>query len=222
MKNNEKKVQLFMILFGVFVFGYTIYEFSIGRYSESQSWIFVIEALASIALIFLPQVIRKLFKIEVPTSIIYFYWFFLLISAFIGTGLHVISYISFWDKILHAMSPMLLTALGYGLIGFFMKRAKIADSSPWLFLLFGFAFAGLCGVFWEFWEFGCDQFFSMNLQRYIASNGAALVGRAALMDTMGDLITNTIGALIMGIFAWSKSRKNPSYFENYRITKKKN
>ncbi|KAF1296573.1 hypothetical protein BAU15_14620 [Enterococcus sp. JM4C] len=219
MEKNEKKVQLFMLLFGLFVFGYTIYEFIIGKYSVTQSWIFVIEVIASIALIFLPQLFRKLFKLNVPTSIIYFYWFFLLISAFIGTGLHVISYISFWDKILHAVSPMLLTALGYGLIGFFMKRAKISETSPWLFLLFGFAFAGLCGVFWEFWEFGCDQFFNMNLQRYLTSGEVELIGRSALMDTMGDLITNTIGALIMGGYAWFMSKKNATYFENYRLTK---
>ncbi|MGM0124152.1 hypothetical protein IGI37_001526 [Enterococcus sp. AZ194] len=220
MQNNEKKVQLFMLLFGLFVLGYSIYELVIGKFSQRQSLILIIEAIASIALIYLPQIVRKLFKVEMPSSIIYFYWFFLLISAFIGTGLHVISYISFWDKILHAVSPMLLTALGYGLIGFFMKQAKIADASPWLFLLFGFAFAGLCGVFWEFWEFGCDQFFDMNLQRYMTSGETDLIGRAALMDTMGDLITNTIGALVMGIFAWVNSRKNPMYFENYRIIKR--
>ncbi|OWW57390.1 membrane protein, partial [Enterococcus hirae 67-03-C5] len=42
-------------------------------------------------------------------------------------------------------------------------------------------------------------------------------GRAALMDTMGDLFTNTIGALVMGIFAWTQGRNNRDYFENYRL-----
>src|SRR5699024_1487578 len=110
-----------------------------------------------------------------------------------------------------------LTALGYGLIGLLLKDAPIAKTSPWLFLLFGFAFAGLCGVFWEFWEFLCDQFLGMNLQRFAASDGTLFVGRAALMDTMGDLFTNTIGALVMGIFAWSQGRNNRDYFENYRL-----
>ena len=131
--------------------------------------------------------------------------------------MHLISIISFWDKILHAVSPMVLTALGYGLIGLLLKDAPIAKTSPWLFLLFGFAFAGLCGVFWEFWEFLCDQFLGMNLQRFAASDGTLFVGRAALMDTMGDLFTNTIGALVMGIFAWTQGRNNRDYFENYRL-----
>lgn len=219
MSKTVKNVQIALVAFGVFVAGYNIFEFMTQKYSTTQGITFIIESLAGILLIYLPQIIRKLFKIHVPDAIILFYWFFLFISVFLGTGMHLISIISFWDKILHAVSPMVLTALGYGLIGYLMKDAPIAKSSPWLFLLFGFAFAGLCGVFWEFWEFLCDQFLGMNLQRFAASDGTLFVGREALMDTMGDLLTNTIGAFLMGLFAWLQSRKNPDYFESYRLEK---
>ncbi|OTP12516.1 hypothetical protein A5844_000749 [Enterococcus sp. 10A9_DIV0425] len=217
MSKTVKNVQIALVAFGVFVVGYNIFEFMTQKYSTTQGITFIIESLAGILLIYLPQIIRKLFKIHVPDAIILFYWFFLFISVFLGTGMHLISIISFWDKILHAVSPMVLTALGYGLIGYLMKDAPIAKSSPWLFLLFGFAFAGLCGVFWEFWEFLCDQFLGMNLQRFAASDGTLFVGREALMDTMGDLLTNTIGAFLMGLFAWFQSRNNPDYFESYRL-----
>lgn len=177
-----KKYRLALLIFGALCLIYNIFEFVIGKYSTKQGVIFVIECLAGIALIFLPEIIEKLFKIVLPEKIIYFYWFFLVISVFLGTSLHMISIISFWDKILHTVSPMVLTAMGYGLLGFFMKDADISKTSPWLFLLFGFAFAGVCGVFWEFWEFLCDTVADMNLQRYATSAGELLVGRAALMD----------------------------------------
>ncbi|WP_179134182.1 hypothetical protein [Enterococcus villorum] len=212
-----KKIQTALLIFGAFVVCYNIYEFTVQKYSTTQGITFIIESLAGILLIFLPQIVRKIARIYVPDAIVLFYWFFLFISVFLGTGMHLISIISFWDKILHAVSPMVLTALGYGLIGLLMKDAPISKTSPWLFLLFGFAFAGVCGVFWEFWEFLCDQFLGMNLQRFAASDGTLFVGRAALMDTMGDLFTNTIGALIMGIFAWVQGRNNKEYFENYRL-----
>ena len=112
---------------------------------------------------------------------------------------------------------MVLTALGYGIAILALKKAQSKAVSPWLFLLFGFAFAGVCGVFWEFWEFLCDTIGDMNLQRYRAG-GVDLIGRAALMDTMGDLLTNTIGAILMGIFAFTQSKGDASYFEKYRIT----
>lgn len=207
------------MIFGVLCLSYNIYEFAISKYSTKQGIIFIIECLAGIALIFLPEIITKLFRLVLPEKIIYFYWFFLVISVFLGTSLHMISIISFWDKVLHTVSPMVLTALGYGLIGFFMKKADISQTSPWLFLLFGFAFAGVCGVFWEFWEMLCDSVADMNLQRYATSTGKLLIGRAALMDTMGDLLTNTIGAVVMGIFASIQSRGKVSYFQEYRLKK---
>lgn len=217
-----KKVQIALLAFGIFVVCYNFYEFITQKYSTSQGITFIVESLLGIALIFMPQVILKVFKLKIPAAIVLFYWFFLFISVFLGTGMHLISIISFWDKILHAVSPMVLTALGYGLIGYLMKDAEISKTSPWLFLLFGFAFAGLCGVFWEFWEFLCDQFLGMNLQRFAASDDTLFVGRAALMDTMGDLLTNTIGAALMGLFAWSQSNKDERYFESYKLEKVKN
>lgn len=217
MSKTVKKVQIALVVFGLFVVCYNIFEFITNKYSTTQGITFIIESLAGIVLIFLPQIMKKLFHLHIPDAIVLFYWFFLFISVFLGTGMHLISIISFWDKILHAVSPMVLTALGYGLIGLLLKKAPIAKTSPWLFLLFGFSFAGLCGVFWEFWEFLCDQFLGMNLQRFAASDGTLFVGRAALMDTMGDLLTNTIGALLMGIFARVQGKNDPAYFESYRL-----
>ncbi|MDB1652339.1 hypothetical protein PMU66_01470 [Enterococcus durans] len=217
MSKTVKKVQIALVVFGLFVVCYNVFEFITNKYSTTQGITFIIESLAGIVLIFLPQIMKKLFHLHIPDAIVLFYWFFLFISVFLGTGMHLISIISFWDKILHAVSPMVLTALGYGLIGLLLKKAPIAKTSPWLFLLFGFAFAGLCGVFWEFWEFLCDQFLGMNLQRFAASDGTLFVGRAALMDTMGDLLTNTVGALLMGIFAWVQGKNDPAYFESYRL-----
>lgn len=217
MSKTVKKVQISLVIFGLFVVCYNIFEFITNKYSTTQGMTFIIESLAGIILIFLPQIMKKLFHLQIPDNIVLFYWFFLFISVFLGTGMHLISIISFWDKILHAVSPMVLTALGYGLIGLLLKKAPIAKTSPWLFLLFGFAFAGLCGVFWEFWEFLCDQFLGMNLQRFAASNGTLFIGRAALTDTMGDLLTNTVGALIMGVFAWIQGKNDPTYFESYRL-----
>lgn len=217
--NDIKKNQRVLTLIGVLVLCYNIYELIISKFSVNQSVTLIIEAMAGIVLIYLPNIIKKIFKIVFPDGIILFYWFFLLISVFLGTCLHFMSIISFWDKILHFISPMILTITGYGIIAALLKKADISDVSPWLFLVMGFSFAGVCGVFWEFWEFFCDQFFSMNLQRYNASGGVPLVGRAALMDTMGDLLTNTLGSLTLSVIAMKKSHHHPEWFNHFKIKK---
>lgn len=222
MKSNLKKVQYALFAFGIFCVVFNIWEFISAKYSTKQGIIFIVESIMGILLIFLPVFLEKILKIKVSDSIIYFYWFFLFISVFLGTALHMISIIYFWDKILHLVSPMLLTAVGYGIIGFFLRNTDKKMISPWFFLLFGFAFAGLCGVLWEFWEFLCDSIGNMNLQRYNMSNGNPFIGREALMDTMGDLFTNTVGALLMLVFSYIKSKKNPNYFDNYIFRKMNN
>ncbi|MGY3704799.1 hypothetical protein BW731_04065 [Vagococcus martis] len=212
-----KKIQFWLTIIGVGVLFYNIYELIISKFSVSQSVTLIIEAIAGIVLIYLPNLAKKLFKLVFSDGIILFYWFFLFMSVFLGTCLHFMSMISFWDKILHFISPMILTIIGYGIIVALLKNVNITDVSPWLFLLMGFSFAGVCGVFWEFWEFFCDQFFHMNLQRYTAAGGVELVGRAALMDTMGDLLTNTLGSLVLSLFALKKSHNNTEWFNHFKI-----
>lgn len=217
MTTDYKRIQRGFVLFGLFVFAFSVWEFFQGTYPRSQALVFLVQALLGIILIFVPEIARKILRIQLPEATVYFYWFFLFISVFLGTVLHLIEIISFWDKILHTVSPMVLTAIGYGLIFMLLKNASSKNVSLWLFLLAGFAFAGLFGVFWEFWEFICDSLADMNLQRYATLDGTLFIGREALMDTMGDLFTNTIGAFLMGIFAFFQAKGKPEYFESYRI-----
>lgn len=220
MKFNDKKEQLFfyfVLVFGFFTLGVNIYRIFTAK-NSTHFMVLGLETVAGIALIFLPIIFTKLTKLEFPTMVRLYYWFFLWIAVFLGTGLRFIGMIPFWDKILHAVSPMLLVAVGYALIGYFLRDTDFTKISPWLFLVFGFAFAGLCGVFWEFWECLCDQLFDMNLQRYLHENGQPFIGRAALMDTMGDLIVNTIGALILTAYSFFK-RNDENYFKQYAFTK---
>lgn len=220
MKMNATKIKRGMAIFGFFVLLFNIYEYIVEAFPRSEMGVVILECIMGIGLIFLPDLIKRFFKIVIPEPIQYFYLFFIFLAVFMGTCLHLIRYISGWDKLLHTISPMLLTAIGYGLIAMFLKKAQSKDVSIWLFLLFGFAFSALCGVFWEFWEFLCDSVAGMNLQRYATlDSGENFIGRAALMDTMLDMFTNTAGAILMGIFAFAKSDGNPEYFESYRIRK---
>ncbi len=77
-----KKVQIALLAFGVFVVCYNFYEFITQKYSTSQGITFIVESLLGIALIFMPQVILKVFKLKIPAAIVLFYWFFLFISVF--------------------------------------------------------------------------------------------------------------------------------------------
>ncbi|MCT3474516.1 hypothetical protein, partial [Lactobacillus delbrueckii] len=82
------------------------------------------------------------------------------------------------------ISGALLFGLAWAILGCFKFKEELPAG---ILCLYGVAFAVFCGVLWECYEFTCDGLFAMNLQRYLSA-GRALAGRAALLDTMGDLI----------------------------------
>lgn len=190
-----------------------------GEASVSHQLTIIVETVAGMTLVFIPQIAERFFKIEVSDTIVWGYLLFLLTSIFIGTGWDLYNRISFWDKILHAVSPIILTMVGYAVFTRLMKSVSNSGSLVGAYLLFGFAFAGVCGIAWEFWEFSWDHLLDMNLQRYMAFGGEQFVGREALMDTMGDFFWNIIGALITLVYSWMRSKQVTSYFDRYYIFK---
>jgi hypothetical protein len=61
----------------------------------------------------------------------------------------------------------------------------------WALALIAFCVAVTIGVLWEIFEFGMDQLFGMNMQK------------SGLMDTMGDLIVDVIGASLGALAGWA-------------------
>jgi uncharacterized membrane protein YjdF len=80
------------------------------------------------------------------------------------------------------------SAIGFGLIGFvlifMMFQGDKFAAPPSAIAFFAFCFAVAIGATWEIFEFGMDQLFGLNMQK------------SGLVDTMGDLIVDSIGALI--------------------------
>lgn len=222
-KNSEKIVFSIVLLFGIAAFIKNAVSYfatpASDTFMKQEYLVLMGEMPLGILLVFVPLVFKRWFSLKLPKAINLYYWFFIWLSVFMGTGFRLIANISFWDKILHTASPILLAALGYSIITTFLRKKEIPSFSPWVFLIFGFCFAETCGIFWEFWEFFCDTFLGMNLQRFATLEGVPYVGQKALLDTMGDLATNTFGAVLMTLFSLMAVKKNNDYFSGFILKK---
>ena len=67
------------------------------------------------------------------------------------------------------------------------------------------------GMLWEIYEFSVDYFFGTNMQKFALEGGVPKVGQEALMDTMKDIIVDTVGALVMSVLGYL-SLKNKTGF----------
>lgn len=148
-----------------------------GRYSLA----FV--ALVTLGLSMLPVYVARWAGIKVPSSFMLAVVMFVGGTIFLGEVADFYNRFWWWDVIMHGGS-----AIGFGLIGFvlvFMMFQGDRFAAPHSAIaFFAFCFALAIGAMWEIFEFTMDQLFGLNMQK------------SGLLDTMGDLIVDMIGALI--------------------------
>lgn len=175
------------------------------------------QVAAGVLLAFLPLIIEHGFKFRFPLVLKVIYECFILGSVLLGTGMQFYN-IPYWDKFLHLFSASLLAGLGLALYSARTPVAKRAEIDPLLISGFAFCFGTTIGVFWEFYEFTFDGLLGMNMQRFLA-NGVPLVGRAALMDTMGDLFADVFGALVLAVWAYVMLKRDHKWLQPFTFTK---
>lgn len=221
-KNAVAMVCLVTLIFSI---GFSIYklfdapaELSEARPHErlkSDYVLMLAQCLLGCVVLFLPAAIEKHFKIDIPNYMEVFYFIFLYCAIYLGEVRNFFFVVPYWDLILHTFSGAMLGVLGFSLVNIMNSSKKIRVTlSPAFTLLFAFCFALAVGSLWEIYEFVMDGLLGMNMQKFMLENGTQLVGRAALADTMEDMIVDAIGAGVMCIIGYftllRKSRKNSS------------
>lgn len=149
-------------------------------------WTAAFVSLTTLALTMTPLMLAPRLQIRLPRSIIAAIAGFVFASLFLGEVMDFYTRLWWWDIALHGFS-----ALGFGLFGFlfvFILFEGDRYAAPaWAIGLLAFCFAVTIGVIWEVFEFAMDQIFGLNMQK------------SGLVDTMGDLIVDIIGAGIGGV-----------------------
>ncbi|WP_458355026.1 hypothetical protein [Peribacillus frigoritolerans] len=141
----------------------------------------------------IPLLLALFTKLQFNLPIIISYLIFLFGSQFLGSILGWYG-LGWWDTFLHLLSGSLLAFTGIALYERLVYRNAGKEISPWFVFLFALSFSALGGVIWEIYEFSSDQLFGMTLQG------------GGNKDTMIDLIADTIGGLIIAVWAGVRTK----------------
>ncbi len=146
--------------------------------------------VVSFLLIWLPVVIELIFKTNFPILFYFAYYAFLLPAHVLGTGMRGYYRYASLDLIMHGSSGVLIA-----LFASYLLKKDINKQSMFknFFVILGLVC--LVGVLWEIYEYSYDCLFDDNTQKYIKDD-IPLIGHAALVDTMEDLILDAIGGVI--------------------------
>lgn len=177
------------------------------------------QVASGILLTLAPALIERIGHFTFPPVLKVIYLAFILASVLLGTGMQFYDLIPYWDKFLHLFSAGMLAGLGLAIFGALTPKEQLTRTKPLLLALFAVAFGTTLGVFWEFYEFTFDGLLGLNMQRF-AENGVGLVGRAALMDTMGDLFADVFGAILLGAWAFFGIRRNPAWLDTFMFERR--
>lgn len=142
-------------------------------------------------------------KVELPTGLEIIMLLFIFSAEILGEINAFYIRIPAWDTILHTLNGFLMAAIGFSLVDILNRHERFSfQLSPAFMAVVAFCFSMTIGVLWEFFEWGMDMFFHLDIGLY---------------DTMKDLFVNFIGAVVFSTvgFFYVKSRGKGSFARRF-------
>ena len=159
----------------------------------AQAWPQVLIALATLGLTYLPDRAARFAGVRLPRSFLALTAVFIFATLFLGEVADFYERYWWWDVVLHFGSALSFGLFAFLLIFMLFEGDRYA-APPWAIAFLSACVALSIGAVWEIFEFFMDQTFGMNMQK------------SGLVDTMWDLIVDTLGAALGGLtgFAYLK------------------
>ncbi len=149
---------------------------------------------------FIPDIICLIFKFNISTAIDFLIQSFIFMTLFMGKMYRYYSIWPLWDFFLHWLSGVILGFFALTALKSLAGRKVYPLLPPALVSVFIFLFSVTGATLWEFWEFAGDQLFGFDSQLF------------SLVDTMSDMISGSIGALIVAFMGYLFIKKGSFKF----------
>jgi hypothetical protein len=153
---------------------------------------------ATVALLtWAPVFLDRQYRIIIPPEFNCIAALFVFLSLFLGSATDFYYKYWWWDIVLHTGSGFLLGIVGFIALFWLNSTDRIPRGmQPGFICFFAVTFAVFLGVLWEVFEFVVDRFTSANMQST----------ETGVVDTMQDLIVDTIGAVIVALMGYAYAR----------------
>lgn len=231
-RREEKKITWEILFWGICVLFCGVS--GVGFFLAGELWAGWI-CLGSVILVSIPLLLERWLKIRLNRG----FFIFCLVYAMgpmLGKAFKLYYLTHWWDKLLHTAAGFLFAALGAWLV---TRLNRGQQTSLWLQILFGVFLSISVSALWELVEFGIDRFFGADMQNdaivssihsYLLSetpgalfeiqgiqnvsiDGISLGVEGyldiGLIDTMTDVLVETLGAVAFGIWQWWDRGRHP-------------
>ena len=185
---------------------------------SSELTLSLLQCLLGVAALHLPALLTKLTRIQMPDTLCAIFYLFILCGTVLGEMFSLYYTIPFWDDLLHFCSGVMAGMLGGILIVNLSQKKNCKNIiTPMLVAVVALCFALCISVFWEIYEFAGDSLLGLNMQKCLLQDGSGLIGQAALVDTMKDLIVDSVGALTAAVSAYLSIKQKRGWLYTYML-----
>lgn len=184
-KTNKRCFAVFLAL-RIAIIAVLVRSIFAGRYEN------VFTCVLALTLFLVPPFIEKKLKIQLPTVLESIAYVFIFCAEILGEieGFYV--KFPFWDTMLHTVNGFIFAAVGFCLVDIFNRTPNVKFSlSPGFLAIVAFCFSMTIGVLWEFFEYGMDVLFQLDMQKdfFIDTIGSVK------FDATGGNTPNIIGEI---------------------------
>lgn len=169
-------------------------------------WSVLFPSGVALALTFLPAVVEKKIRLSLPMEFEFLFVIFVYAAVFLGEAHDFYNRYWWWDVMLHTVSGVNLGFMGFVIL-FSLRSGDKVRASAFLIAVFSFTFSLALGALWEIYEYGMDCLFGLNMQK------------SGLVDTMWDLIVDSLGAIWAAVLGFFYIKCNKGYVVRRLIEK---
>ena len=122
--------------------------------------------LLTLILFMIPSFVERRLRIELPDTLEIVLLIFIFAAEILGEIREYYLTIPCWDTILHTVNGFLFAAVGFSVVSILNKDIKITlQLSPFYMAIAAFCFSMTIGILWEFFEWGMDSWFGLDMQK---------------------------------------------------------
>lgn len=123
-------------------------------------------SVLTLVLFILPSALERRLKIDLPDTLEIIILIFIFAAEIMGEIHEYYLVIPFWDTILHTINGFLFAAIGFSMVNILNKDKRVGMTlSPIYMAISAFCFSMTIGVLWEFFEWGMDCLFGLDMQK---------------------------------------------------------
>lgn len=156
---SDKKTMIVYIILRILVTLCLIRELMLKNYQN------VLLCLLSLILFLLPAFIEKTFKLDLPNTLEIIILIFIFSAEILGEINNFYGLYRNFDTILHTINGFLSASVGFSLIYILNTNIESFNLSPIFVSLVAFCFSMTIGIIWEFFEYGMDNIFNIDMQK---------------------------------------------------------